>query len=46
MAVARILTRPNISKALRKAVNEVLDDGSPEALRYFLEVGQYKVDGK
>ncbi|GAA1728936.1 hypothetical protein GCM10009680_82610 [Streptomyces yatensis] len=43
--IARMLTDPNISDALRAAVNAALDDGSPEALRYFREVGQYEVDG-
>ncbi|GAA3352938.1 hypothetical protein GCM10017744_004070 [Streptomyces antimycoticus] len=43
--IVRMLTDPNISDALRAAVNAALDDGSPEALRYFREVGQYEVDG-
>ncbi|MEV1026148.1 ALF repeat-containing protein, partial [Streptomyces sp. NPDC050264] len=45
VAIARILANPNISDALRAAANDALDDGSPEALRYFREVGQYEVDG-
>ncbi|MEU7487065.1 ALF repeat-containing protein [Streptomyces sp. NPDC042319] len=43
--IARMLADPNISDALRTAVNAALDDGSPETLRYFREVGQYEVDG-
>ncbi|MEU6114524.1 ALF repeat-containing protein [Streptomyces sp. NPDC047117] len=43
--IARMLADPNISDALRAAVNAALDDGSPETLRYFREVGQYEVDG-
>ncbi|MEV5775275.1 ALF repeat-containing protein [Streptomyces antimycoticus] len=43
--IVRMLTDPNISDALRAAVNAALDDGSPETLRYFREVGQYEVDG-
>ncbi|MCM3264717.1 ALF repeat-containing protein [Streptomyces thermoviolaceus] len=38
-----ILGKPDTSDALRAAANRALDDGSPEALRYFLEVGQYQV---
>ncbi|MFJ8827818.1 ALF repeat-containing protein [Streptomyces sp. NPDC102467] len=45
VAIARLLANPNISDALRAAANEALDDGSPETLRYFREVGQYEVDG-
>ncbi|WOT40276.1 ALF repeat-containing protein [Streptomyces coeruleorubidus] len=44
VAVARILADPAISDALRAAAGEVID-GTPEELRYFLEVGQYEVDG-
>ncbi len=43
--IVRMLTDPNISDALRAAVNAALDDGSPETLRYFREVGQYEVGG-
>ncbi|WP_030830557.1 ALF repeat-containing protein [Streptomyces hygroscopicus] len=43
--IVRMLTDPDISDALRAAVNAALDDGSPETLRYFREVGQYEVDG-
>ncbi|RNG28226.1 hypothetical protein [Streptomyces botrytidirepellens] len=43
--IVRMLTNPNISDALRAAINATLDDGSPETLRYFREVGQYEVDG-
>ncbi|MEU4896292.1 ALF repeat-containing protein [Streptomyces sp. NPDC044780] len=43
--IVRMLADPNISDALRAAVNAALDDGSPETLRYFREVGQYEVDG-
>ncbi|MFE5161012.1 ALF repeat-containing protein [Streptomyces sp. NPDC056697] len=43
--IVRMLTNPNISDALRAAVNAALDDGSPETLRYFREVGQYEVGG-
>jgi hypothetical protein len=44
VAVARILADPTISAALRAAAEEAID-GTPEELRYFLEVGQYEVDG-
>ncbi|MFC9222354.1 ALF repeat-containing protein [Streptomyces hygroscopicus] len=43
--IVRMLTDPDISDALRAAVNAALDDGSPETLRHFREVGQYEVDG-
>ncbi|MGW4019852.1 ALF repeat-containing protein [Streptomyces sp. NPDC005009] len=43
VAVARILADPDISDALRAAAEEVID-GTPEELRYFLEVGRYEVD--
>ncbi|MFF5672120.1 ALF repeat-containing protein [Streptomyces hygroscopicus] len=43
--IVRMLTDPDIGDALRAAVNAALDDGSPETLRYFREVGQYEVDG-
>ncbi|MFJ2203453.1 hypothetical protein [Streptomyces violaceusniger] len=43
--IARMLAAPNISDALRAAANAALDDGSPETLRYFREVGQYEVAG-
>ncbi|MFE6177425.1 ALF repeat-containing protein [Streptomyces sp. NPDC056464] len=41
--IARILANPTISDALRAAAAEAID-GTPEELRYFLEVGQYEVD--
>lgn len=40
-----MLADPNISDALRAAANAALDDGSPEALRYFRVTGQYEVEG-
>ncbi|GHH13204.1 ALF repeat-containing protein [Streptomyces lanatus] len=40
--VARILADPTISEALRAAAEAVID-GTPEELRYFIEVGQYEV---
>lgn len=40
--VARILADPTISDALRAAAEDAID-GTPEELRYFLEVGQYEV---
>ncbi|MCQ8186953.1 ALF repeat-containing protein [Streptomyces rugosispiralis] len=43
--IARLLAAPDISDALRAAANAALDDGSPEGLRYFREVGQYEVAG-
>ncbi|MFF9207831.1 hypothetical protein ACF1CF_05305, partial [Streptomyces sp. NPDC014791] len=43
VAIARILADPTISDALRAAAGRALDDGSPEALRYFLEHGRYEV---
>ncbi|WP_030374360.1 ALF repeat-containing protein [Streptomyces rimosus] len=46
VAIGKILAKPNISKALRKAAENALVDGTPEALRRFLEVGQYEVGGK
>ncbi|KOT99241.1 hypothetical protein ADK70_04580 [Streptomyces rimosus subsp. pseudoverticillatus] len=46
VAIGRILAKPNISKALRKAAEKALADGTPEALRHFLEVGQYEAGGK
>ncbi|MFD5129293.1 ALF repeat-containing protein [Streptomyces olindensis] len=42
--VARILADPTISDALRAAAEDAID-GTPEELRYFIEVGQYEVDG-
>jgi hypothetical protein len=44
VAIARILADPGISDALRAAAEEVID-GTPEEVRYFLEVGRYEVDG-
>ncbi|MFD5948580.1 ALF repeat-containing protein [Streptomyces collinus] len=44
VAVARILADPGISAALRAAAEDVID-GTPEELRYFLEVGRHEVDG-
>ncbi|MFI1924677.1 hypothetical protein ACH45J_20995, partial [Streptomyces sp. NPDC020377] len=44
VAVARILADPKISAALRAAAEKAID-GTPEELRYFLEVGRYEVDG-
>ncbi|MFF7867142.1 ALF repeat-containing protein [Streptomyces qaidamensis] len=44
VAVARILADPNISAALRAAAEDVID-GTPEELRYFLEVGRHEVGG-
>ncbi|MFD1664930.1 ALF repeat-containing protein, partial [Streptomyces calvus] len=44
VTVARMLADPSISDALRAAAEEVID-GTPEELRYFLEVGQYEIDG-
>ncbi|MFJ7076016.1 ALF repeat-containing protein [Streptomyces sp. NPDC098781] len=41
--VFRILADPTISDALRTAAEQVID-GTPEELRYFIEVGQYEVD--
>lgn len=43
--IFRMLAAPNISDALRAAASAALDDGSPEALRYFREKGQYEVAG-
>ncbi|MEU9171814.1 ALF repeat-containing protein [Streptomyces sp. NPDC048420] len=43
VAIARILADPTISDALRAAAGAALDEDTPEALRYFLEVGQYEV---
>ncbi|MFJ6573346.1 ALF repeat-containing protein [Streptomyces sp. NPDC091292] len=43
VAIARILADPTISDALRAAASAAID-GTPEELRYFLEVGQYEVD--
>ncbi|WP_446466456.1 hypothetical protein [Streptomyces sp. BRA346] len=40
-----MLAAPDINDALRAAASAALDDGSPEALRYFREVGQYEVAG-
>ncbi|MFI6015473.1 ALF repeat-containing protein [Streptomyces sp. NPDC051243] len=42
--IARILADPTISDALRAAAEDAID-GTPEELRYFIEVGQYEVDG-
>ncbi|WRZ88057.1 ALF repeat-containing protein [Streptomyces sp. NBC_01007] len=44
VAIARILADPTISDALRVAAQDAID-GTPEELRYFVEVGQYEVDG-
>jgi hypothetical protein len=44
VAIARILADPDSSDALRAAAGAALDDNTPEALRHFLEVGQYEVD--
>jgi hypothetical protein len=43
VAVFTILARTGISAALRAAAEAVID-GTPEELRYFITVGQYKVD--
>jgi hypothetical protein len=43
-AIARILANPAISDALRRAAENAID-GTPEELRYFVEVGQYEVNG-
>ncbi|MFF4705109.1 ALF repeat-containing protein [Streptomyces sp. NPDC001288] len=42
--IVRMLTNPHISDAMYDAIQAVLDDGSPEALRYFRTVGQYEID--
>lgn len=42
--IAHMLTDPNISDAMYDAIQAVLDDGTPEALRQFRTVGQYEVD--
>jgi hypothetical protein len=39
--IARILADPTISDALRAAANQAIE-GTPEEMRYFLEVGQYE----
>ncbi|MFC8217570.1 hypothetical protein ACFUTY_05280 [Streptomyces sp. NPDC057362] len=44
VAITRILADPATSDALRAAASAALDDGTPEALRHFLEVGRYEVD--
>ncbi|MFE4057225.1 ALF repeat-containing protein [Streptomyces sp. NPDC059096] len=44
VAISRILADPTISDALRAAAGNAID-GTPEELRYFIEVGQYEVDG-
>ncbi|MEU9154649.1 ALF repeat-containing protein [Streptomyces sp. NPDC048417] len=41
--ITHMLTDPNISDAMYDAIQAVLDDGSPEALRYFRTVGQYEI---
>ncbi|WP_346093643.1 ALF repeat-containing protein [Streptomyces olivaceiscleroticus] len=41
--IVRMLADPDISASMRAAINAALDDGSPETLRYFREVGQYEV---
>ncbi|MFE6888317.1 ALF repeat-containing protein [Streptomyces sp. NPDC057694] len=43
--IVHMLTDPNISDAMFDAIQAVLDDGSPEALRHFRTVGQYEIDG-
>ncbi|MFG2719643.1 ALF repeat-containing protein [Streptomyces sp. NPDC048416] len=42
VAIFVILAKPGISDALRAAAGKALD-GTPEDMRYFLEVGQYNV---
>ncbi|MFJ5643699.1 hypothetical protein [Streptomyces sp. NPDC093223] len=42
--IVRMLTNPHISDAMYDAIQAVLDDGSPEALRHFRTVGQYEID--
>ncbi|MFD5520704.1 ALF repeat-containing protein [Streptomyces sp. NPDC127066] len=44
VAIARILANPTISDALRAAAEDAID-GTPEELRYFVQVGQYEVGG-
>ncbi|MEV2245941.1 ALF repeat-containing protein [Streptomyces sp. NPDC049970] len=44
VALFRILARPDISDALRAAVGEAIG-GTPEEMRYFLEYGQYELEG-
>ncbi|MEU1535082.1 ALF repeat-containing protein [Streptomyces fagopyri] len=41
--IVRMLADPKASAALRAAAESALDDGSPEALRYFRTVGQYEI---
>ncbi|WP_406092176.1 ALF repeat-containing protein [Streptomyces sp. NBC_01013] len=43
--IVRMLANPDISDAMYDAIQVVLDDGSPEALRHFRTVGQYEIDG-
>lgn len=43
--IVRMLADPNISDAMNDAIQAVLDDGTPEALRHFRTVGQYEIDG-
>ncbi|TXS38346.1 ALF repeat-containing protein [Streptomyces sp. OR43] len=43
--IVRMLADPDISDAMYAAIQTVLDDGSPEALRHFRTVGQYEIDG-
>lgn len=43
--IVRMLGNPDIGDALYDAIQAVLDDGSPEALRHFRTVGQYEIDG-
>ncbi|WP_329218261.1 ALF repeat-containing protein [Streptomyces sp. NBC_01485] len=45
VAIARILADPTISDALRVAAGQAIE-GTPEELRYFLEVGRYEVNGQ
>lgn len=41
--IVHLLTDPNISDAMFDAIQTVLDDGSPEALRHFRTVEQYEL---
>ncbi|MYQ45478.1 hypothetical protein GTW40_10470, partial [Streptomyces sp. SID4985] len=43
VAITTLLAAPDTTPALRAAANAALDDGTPEALRHFLEVGRYEV---
>ncbi|MEU1850048.1 ALF repeat-containing protein [Streptomyces sp. NPDC019990] len=45
VALARLISRPGTTPAVKAAAIAVLRVSDPEEMRWFLEVGQYRVTG-